>query len=40
MVFDILLTLQRNWNGDVYSALIDSYLVIEMDPMHVKAHLR
>ena len=32
--------LKRNWNGDIYSALIDSYHVIEMDSMHVKAHLR
>ena len=32
--------LKRNWNGDVYSALIDSYNVIEMDPLHIKAHLR
>ena len=32
--------LKRNWNGDVYSALIDSYYVILMDSTHVKAHLR
>ena len=32
--------LKRNWNGDIYSALIDSYHVIEMDSSHIKSHLR
>lgn len=32
--------LKRDWNGDVYSALIDSLRVIELDPIHIKAHLR
>ena len=32
--------IKRNWNGDVYSALLDSYQVIDMDPTHIKSHLR
>ena len=32
--------IKRNWNGDVYSALLDSYKVIDMDPTHIKSHLR
>ena len=32
--------LKRNWNGDIYSALLDSYNVIHIDPTHIKAHLR
>ena len=32
--------IKRNWNGDIYSALLDSYQVISMDSTHIKAHLR
>ncbi len=32
--------LKRNWNGDVYQALLDSFSVIQLEPAHLKAHLR
>jgi len=32
--------LKRMWNGDIYSALLDVYYVILLDPSHIKAHLR
>lgn len=32
--------IKRNWNGDIYSALLDCYNVIQIDASNIKAHLR
>lgn len=32
--------MKRGWNGDMYAALRDCYLTLQLDPNHLKAHFR